>query len=177
VRRPSGFCHDAAVTLAEHDGDFAVVAYREEGAWQAGALPVSLVDDLDGLLAALRQQPSEGPVLGLVGVGDDCALAVRLTGTKVGLLLFDVGAAEEWPIAVQALQALDLPLPEDEDLEMDLPLPAGDLSLFADLGLDEMELGVILADGEAYPDDMIGAIARRLGFGEAFARALELATD
>jgi len=39
---------------------------------------------------------------------------------------------------------LDLAIPEDEDL--DQVLPAGDLSIFADLGLDEMDLGMIAGD-------------------------------
>src|SRR5206468_8768579 len=48
--------------------DFAVVAYVEEQAWQVGVLPESLTEDLDGLVAALRQQPGEGGALGLVHV-------------------------------------------------------------------------------------------------------------
>ena len=39
--------------------DFAVVAFVEEQAWQVGVLPERLTGDLDGLVAALRQQPGD----------------------------------------------------------------------------------------------------------------------
>jgi putative tRNA adenosine deaminase-associated protein len=54
-------------------------------------------------------------------------------------------------------------------------LPAGDLSIFADLGLDEMELGTISADLDLYPEDAVGGIAERLRFGDAVERALDIA--
>ena len=49
----------------------------------------------------------------------------------------------------------------------------GDLSIFADLGLDEMELGAVLSNLDAYADEMLLAIARRAGFGEAYERVVE----
>ena len=39
--------------------------------------------------------------------------------------------------------------------------------------MDEMELGAVLADLEAYADEMLSAIAARLGFGDVYERALE----
>ena len=50
--------------------DFAVVAFREEGRWEVGPLPARAAENLPGLLAALRQQPSEGPALALCSYGD-----------------------------------------------------------------------------------------------------------
>ncbi len=61
--------------------------------------------------------------------------------------------------------------PGDDDLE-DV-WPAGDLSIFADLGLDEMELGALLSDLDAYADETLLLLARRLGFAEAYERVVE----
>src|ERR1700722_17540306 len=54
-------------------------------------------------------------------------------------------------------------------------MPAGDLSLFADLGLEEMELGAVAADLDLYPEDAVAGIAERLRFGEAGEPALDRA--
>lgn len=154
-------------------GDFAVVVYRENGRWDAGLLPERLVEDLDGIIAALRQQPSEGGAIALVNVADEFFVAIRLAGGGVRLLLSDVTAAVAWDLAREVVLRLDLPLPGDDDLE-DV-WPVGDLSIFADLGLDEMELGAILADLDAYADEMLLTIARRLGFAEPYERVVEAA--
>jgi hypothetical protein len=54
--------------------------------------------------------------------------------------------------------------PADEDL--DQVLPAGDLSIFADLGLDEMDLGIIAAHLGLFPDEALSWLAA----GRAHAR-------
>ncbi len=41
------------------------------------------------------------------------------------------------------------------------------------MGLDEMEMGAILADLDAYADEMLTLLARRLGFADAFERVVE----
>lgn len=151
--------------------DFAVVVYREDDRWEAEILPVALTEDLAGLIHALRQQPSLGGTVGLVSVGDDFFVAIRLLGDEVRVFLSDVTASVDWPLAGQVLEYLDIPIPEDE--ELDQVLPVGDMSIFADLGLDEMELGAISGDLELYPDEMLLSIAGRLGFATAFERALD----
>ncbi|MFC7731015.1 tRNA adenosine deaminase-associated protein [Actinomadura keratinilytica] len=151
--------------------DFAVVVYREDDSWEAGVLPVALTEDLAGLIHALRQQPSIGGTIGMVSVGDDFFVALRLLGDEVMVFLSDVTASVDWPLAGQVLEYLDIPIPEDE--ELDQVLPVGDMSIFADLGLDEMELGAISGDLELYPDEMLLSIATRLGFAAAFERALD----
>jgi putative tRNA adenosine deaminase-associated protein len=151
--------------------DFAVVVYREDERWEAEILPVALTEDLDGLVHALRQQPSLGGTIGLVAVGDDFFVAIRLLGDETMIFLSDVTASVDWSLARQVLDRLDIPVPDDE--ELDQVLPVGDMSIFADLGLDEMELGAISGDLELYPDEMLLSIAGRLGFAQAFERALD----
>jgi len=153
--------------------DFAVIVYREEDQWEADALPAAVTADLDGFVHALRLQPSIGGTIGFAGVGDDFWLAVRVIGEEVSLFLSDLTAAADYPLARQVLQALDIPVPAGE--ELDQVLPAGDLSIFADLGLEEMELGAVAADLDLYPEDAVAGMAERMRFGEAVERALDRA--
>lgn len=151
--------------------DFAVVAFREDERWQVADLPPKAADDLDSFLAALRQVPSEGLSLGLSSFGDDFFLAVRPEGADVRVLLSDAGAATDYPIARQALELLDEEVPADEDDE--LVRPAGDLGVFADLGVSAMEVAAICGDLELYPDEMLAQIAARIGFGQQFDQAVD----
>jgi putative tRNA adenosine deaminase-associated protein len=153
--------------------DFAIIVYREEDQWEADVLPAAVTADLDGLVEALRRQPSIGGTIGFAGVGDYFFLAARVLGQDVSLFLSDLGAAWEYPLARQVLQALDLPVPSED--ELDQVLPAGDLSIFADLGVEEMELCAVSADLDLYPDQAVAAIAERLRFGDAVERALDAA--
>ena len=112
--------------------DFALVAYLEDGQWQVGSLPPRAAEEMHAFVHALRQQQSDGVALGLCSYGDDFFLAVRLHGEDVRVLLSDVSAVGEWPIAQQALELIDEPEPED-DVDV---APGGDLGIFADLGVE-----------------------------------------
>lgn len=175
VTRAAPVWHDSPVmTMTGPDAaDFAVIVYREEDTWEAEVLPVALTEDLDGFIHALRQQPSIGGTIGLAAVGDDFFTALRVLGTNVSVFLSDVTAAVDWPLARQVLDHLGIPLPDDE--ELDQVLPAGDLSIFADLGVDEMELGALSGDLDLFPDEALATLATRLGFGAAMERALDAA--
>lgn len=162
------------MTVLDHDddsGDFAAVAFREEEYWEVDLLPVALVHDLKGLIHALRQQPSISGTIGLVSVGDDFFILVRVYGGEVSLFLSDVTASVDWQVARDVLDHLDIDQPDDDDL--DQVLPAGDLSIVADLGLDEMELGALAGDLDLYPDEVLASISERLGFAQAFQRVLD----
>ena len=175
--------HLTAFLRAEHAGemtvadvgetDFAVIVYREEDQWEADVLPAVVTADLDAFVQALRRQPSMGGTIGFAGVGDDFWVALRVLGEEVSLFLSDLTAAVDYPLARQMLDTLDIPVPADD--ELDQVLPAGDLSIFADLGLDEMELGAVSADLDLYPEDAVAHIAERLRFGETVERALDTA--
>ena len=153
--------------------DFAIIVYREEDQWEADVLPTAVTADLEGLIQALRRQPSNAGTIGFAGVGDDFFVAVRILGEEVSVFLSDLTAAVDYPLARQVLDALDIPVPADD--ELDQVLPAGDMSIFADLGLDEMEIGTISSDLDLYPEDAVAHIAERLRFGEVVERALDVA--
>ena len=168
--------HAGEVTVSDvGETDFAVIVYREEDQWEADVLPTAVTADLEGLIQALLRQPSMGGTIGFVGVGDDFFVAVRVLGEDVSLFLSDLTAAVDYPLARQVLEVLEIPIPADD--ELDQVLPAGDMSIFADLGLDEMELGAISADLDLYPEDAVGGIAERLRFGDVVERALDAALE
>ena len=96
------------------------------------------------------------------------SLGLLVARQRVGLT---VTASSEWEIAAEVMDRLDLDIPHEEDL--DEVLPAGDLTVFDDLGLDAMELGAILSDVDAYADEMLSTLARRLGFADAYERVVD----
>jgi putative tRNA adenosine deaminase-associated protein len=154
----------------EEADSVAVVVYREDGAWQSGVLPERVGGDLDGLIQVLRQQPGENGAIGLVNVADEFFVALRVRGDEVRLVLSDVTAATAWDLARQVVDRLGINAPTDDSL--DDVRPAGDLGLFTDLGLDELELGLLLGDLDAYADEMLITVANRLGFADVYDRAL-----
>jgi putative tRNA adenosine deaminase-associated protein len=161
------------VMVGDSTADFVVVAYQEDGQWQATSLPSRVAEDLDSLLAAMRAQPSDRGTVALVSVDEDFFVLVRLVGRHIRLLVSDSTAADDAPLARDVLDELDVPVPEDEDF--DTVQPAGDLGLLTDLGMDAMALGALCDDLDLYPDEMLARIATRLGFGEHFQRAVDAA--
>jgi putative tRNA adenosine deaminase-associated protein len=149
----------------------AVVVYREDGAWQSGVLPERVGGDLEGLIQVLRQQPAENGAIGLVNVADEFFVALRVRGDEVRVMLSDITAAVAWDLARQVVDRLGIDAPSEDDL--DDVWPAGDVGIFTDLGLDEMELGALLGDLDAYADEMLLSVADRLGFADVYDRALE----
>jgi putative tRNA adenosine deaminase-associated protein len=151
----------------------AIVVYREDGAWRGDVLPERIADDLEALIKVLRQQPADNGAIGLVNVADEFFVALRVRGAEVRMMLSDASAAVAWDLARQVTERLGLQTPADEG-DDDI-WPAGDVAIFADLGLDEMELGALLDDIDAYADEMLISVADRLGFADVYDRALEAA--
>ncbi|MFN2536712.1 MAG: tRNA adenosine deaminase-associated protein [Mycobacteriales bacterium] len=148
---------------------WAVVVFSDGGGWQVGQLPPGVSGNLVDVEQAVRGQLPGS--FALVDVADDFFIVVRNQGGHLRFLLSDVTASSEWELAAQVMDRLDLDIPYEDDL--DEVLPAGDLNLFDDLGLDAMELGAILSDVDAYADEMLSALARRLGFADAFERVVD----
>jgi putative tRNA adenosine deaminase-associated protein len=149
--------------------DFAVAAYREDDLWQVAALPPRAAGDLETFLHALRQTPAETGTLGMVSVDEDFFVLARVQGDSVRLLLSDITAATEWPIARGVVDYLELPVPEEED---DVQ-PAGDMSILADLGVTAMDLAVLCDEEDLYPDEILEDIASSVGFAREYASAVD----
>lgn len=144
--------------------DFAFVAYREENVWRVEELAADSLEDLDALVEELRRWPGDFGALGLVSVDEDFFLLVRVAGEDARFLLSDVGAASDWPMAREVVEELELDIEEAEDEQA----PAGDLGIVSDLGLPAMDLGALLDDLDLYPDEILGDLAHRLGFGPLY---------
>jgi putative tRNA adenosine deaminase-associated protein len=158
--------------MAAEARGFALIVLRIDGEWQVSPLPEALMDDLDGLVEALRHQSPHLLPLVLVDVDDEFFVALRLDREgEPRVLLSDVTAAMDYDLAADVLDLLGEDTPDD----VEEVWPAGDLELFGDLGLSDLELGAILDDLDLYADEMLLAIARRLGFGEALTAAVDLA--
>ena len=163
-------CHDADMADGRAEGtatDFAVAAYREDGRWVVATLPPSAADGLDRLVHAIRQQPGEGGSIGMVSVADDFFIAVRVFGDDERILLSDVTAARG--LAAGAARSSSGSSSRCRTRTTSTPMqPAGDLAVFADLGVPAMEVAMLCEDADLYPDEMLDSIASA---GSASARS------
>jgi putative tRNA adenosine deaminase-associated protein len=146
-----------------------VVAFRDAGVWNCDALPPSVLDDLGVLLSALRGQSPEGGPFVVASVDDEFFLIARAHGPRIDLLLSDLTAAVEFPLAAQALERLGEDPPEED--ELDEVWPIGELDLFSDLRLGEEEMEAILDDMDAYPEEMLDTVIERIGLEAQFNQA------
>ncbi|CAB4863741.1 unannotated protein [freshwater metagenome] len=149
--------------------DFAVAVWREEGIWMAAALPVRGAITAEALTSALRQFPGEGGVYGLVAVSDEFFAAVHQIGDRTRAFISDSTAILDWSLADELAEMIGLQVEEDELEDFEA---IGDLSIFADFGLDATEVSMLCADDEMYPDEQVKVIAKRVGFAAQLASVL-----
>jgi len=147
--------------------DFAIEAWHEDGRWSIASLPDP--DDLTHIIDRLKKQQTNGGAVALIAIYDEFFLAIRVLGTHVKFFISDITCAIDYEVAAEFLDLADLDQPEEDDE----PLPAGDLDIFADLGLHSMELSTICDDADLFPDEQIEAIANRLGFSDQLTELLE----
>jgi putative tRNA adenosine deaminase-associated protein len=152
---------------------FAVAAHREGPEWRMEPLPPTVLEDLGVLLSALRSQPPEGGPFVVACVEDEFFVIARQDGRRISLLLSDLTAAVEFPLAEQAMTRLGEDPPADD--ELDDVFPVGDLELFADLDLSEEEMDEILDDADAPPDELLDEIMERIALDEVYGRAIDAA--
>lgn len=147
---------------SEEEIDLTVAAYREDGAVVVTALPNQTANDLDDLIKQLLRLPGDAGAIGFVSLVDDVFVAVRVRGRNVQVVLSDAFAAEEWPLARDVLDYLNLDLDsfdDDDDIT-----PVGDLEIFADLGLSDMDMELLI-DNLDDSSEMVLSIADRIGMG------------
>lgn len=154
-------------------GGFAIAAFRDGGQWRAEPMPPAVLSDLRTLLQALRGQPPEGGPFVIACVDDEFFVVARQEGPRIALLLSDLTASVEYPLAEQVMTRLGEDPPDDD--ELDEIWPIGDLDLFADLELSEEDMEQILDDVDAYPEEMLESIVDHIGLSDAYATALDAA--
>jgi putative tRNA adenosine deaminase-associated protein len=150
--------------------DLALVAYRDEGAWSLSELPGRALDDVETIARELRRYPGETGALALLSVDEDFVLLIRAQGALVRVLLSDATAATDWTLARSAVDHIGVHVEVDEEEQA----PAGDLGIVEDMGVTAAEMGALLDDLDLYPDELLGEIAGRLGFGAKFDELAEL---
>lgn len=150
--------------------DFALAAWLEDGQWQVEPLPPRHAASFQALIDALRAHPGESGCLGMVSVAEDFFLLVLVHGDRIGVLLSDVTAAHDWPIAAEVAEHLGAAVPGADQL--DDVRPVGDFSIVAEIGMSADELDFLCSDIDLYPDEVLASVATRLGFAERFDAAV-----
>jgi putative tRNA adenosine deaminase-associated protein len=157
------------VAIVSIDG-FAIAVARDGGSWRLTELDDALMDDLDGLLTALRRLSVDGgAIFAMVEVDEEFFAVVRPVPGGAALLLSDATASLDFDLAADILDLLHVEVPDEDDIDDDEPWPEGDMALLADFGLSEQEMAIIVDDDDLYPDEQLQLIANRCGFGEEFA--------
>lgn len=151
---------------------FAVAVVHEDGAWRCSLLAEELLDDLDGVISALRRVSTSGAVFAMLAVDEEFFVIVRPIPGGASLLLSDATAGIDYDIAADVLDLLQVPVPEDDDLDDD-PWSEGELALLADFGVPQEQMQVIVDEVDLYPDEQLEMIATSCGFGEQYAAALD----
>lgn len=154
---------------------FAVAVVREEGKWRCSPLSREALTDLSAAENELKALRSSGAVFGLLDIDDEFFIVLRPAPSATRMLVSDATAAIDYDIAADVLEALNVDIPDIDPDELDdiEPWEEGDLGVLADLGLPEPVLSVILAETDLYPDEQLGMIAQRLGFGGELSAVLD----
>lgn len=144
--------------------DFAVALYREDGVPTVTELPDPCANDLEDLIAQLRRMPGDVGACGAVSIGGEFFVLVRVRGPQVQVLLSDVVASNDWPIARDAVDFLNIDVPDPDDD----PEPVGDLDILADQGVSEFEMESLADDLEEDSDELVRRVAHDMKFGAVF---------
>jgi len=158
---------------SEDDVDLVVALYREDGKPTAVPLDFDLANDLEELIRQLSRLPGDSGADGWVSINGEFFVICRVRGRTVEVLLSDVTAANDWPIARDVVDYLGAELPDDDDESA----PLGDLELYAASGLRAFEMEAISTDYDEDSDELLHRIAERLKVADEFDRAAEAFDD
>ena len=151
--------------------DFVIAAYREDGQVNVVGLNDDLANDLEELIVQLRRLPGDAGAIGFVSLVEEVFVAARVRGRHVQVVLNDAAAALDWPIARDVVDLLGEELPDPEDDAE----PMGDLTMFADLGLSDFDLGAIIDNLDLGSDQALMEIADKINIGPQFRKVAEAA--
>ena len=152
--------------------DFCVALYREDGVPTGVALEPDLANDFEELIAYLQRIPGDAGALGLVSLDSDVLIAVRVRGPRhVQVFVSDVYYVDTWPIVRDAVEFLGLD-PDSSDVPEEGPV--GDMDMFADQGVSEMDLEAMFMDAEDLSsEDVAEKIAQGMRCGTVFHKAID----
>lgn len=146
------------------------------GRWTCELLAADAADELPALERALGDPGDGGRPGPFVVVVDSRLYFVVLRHGPGGMVRAMISDAtfQEWVLAAEVVErygigaedgALPLTATVDDAFDDDeTGWPGGDLDVFSDAGLTAAELGRVLAADDLWADEMVLAIAERLGF-------------
>ncbi|SDS62986.1 tRNA adenosine deaminase-associated protein [Corynebacterium timonense] len=144
-----------AVTVASRDGRWEVREFEDDFA--------SLSTSID----AVRALRSEGAAFAILNVEEDYFVVVRPGPSRTRLLISDATMAVDDDFAADVLDEAGIDIPDiaPETLDDIDGWADGDFDIFADLGLSEQVLSILL-DGDDDPSVAIERIAEEIGFAD-----------
>lgn len=161
---------DSGTTLRQ---SFAVRVSSAAGRWQCELLAAGADDELPALERALGEPGTAGWPGPFVVVVDSRLYFVVLRHGPGGMVRALVSDAtfQEHLLAAEAVERYGIPVEtgatiDDAFDEDGQGWPGGDLDVFADAGLPAEELARLLDSDELWADEMVLAIAERLGFAD-----------
>jgi putative tRNA adenosine deaminase-associated protein len=152
---------------------FAVRVSSAAGRWQCELLAADADDELPALERALGEPGTVGWPGPFVLVVDSRLYFVVLRHGPGGMVraLISDATFQEWVLAAEAVERYGIPVAtgatiDDAFDEDGQGWPGGDLDVFADAGFPAEELARLLDSDELWADEMVLAIAERLGFAD-----------
>jgi putative tRNA adenosine deaminase-associated protein len=163
------------MTVAEPRASWAVRVSRDGARWRVELLAEDAGDELPVLERALGDPGAvdwPGP---FVVVVDSRLYFVVLRHGPGGLVraLISDATMQEWVLAAEVVERYGIAVDADGAFDDDESgWPGGDLEVFADDGLPGDQLRTIVTADDLWADEMVAAIAARLGFADELAAAV-----
>ncbi|MCP1388195.1 tRNA adenosine deaminase-associated protein [Corynebacterium sp. TA-R-1] len=157
----------------DFEDGFAVTVARREGGWVVREFKDDFTS-LDTSVAAVRGLRSEGAAFAILNVEEDYLVVVRPGPASIRVLISDATMAVDDDFAADILAEAGIDVPDIDPDELDDvdAWAEGDFAIFADLGLSEERLSILL-DDDADPYDLAETIAAELGFADELADAVD----
>ena len=154
---------------------WAVRVSRSGGDWRVELLAADAGDELPALERALGDPAAQewpGP---FVLVVDSRLYFVVLRHGPGGLVraLISDATMQEWVLAAEVVERYGMAVDTEGAFDDDeTGWPGGDLDVFADDGLPAAQLRPIVTADDLWADEMVAAIAARLGFADELTAAV-----
>ncbi|MCZ2829905.1 tRNA adenosine deaminase-associated protein [Modestobacter sp. VKM Ac-2986] len=152
---------------------FAVRVAHLDGRWHCDLLAADADSELPVLEQALGEPGSPGWPGPLVIVVDSRLYFVVLRHGPGGMVraLISDATFQEWLLAAEVVERYGIPVEagttiEDAFDDDEQGWPGGDLAVLADAGLPAEELTALLDSDEMWADELVLAIAGRIGFAD-----------
>jgi putative tRNA adenosine deaminase-associated protein len=163
------------MSVADQRASWAVRVSRDGPRWRVELLAADAGDELPVLERALGD-PGAGDWPGpFVVVVDSRLYFVVLRHGPGGLVraLISDATMQEWVLAAEVVERYGIAVDADGAFDDDeTGWPGGDLEVFADDGLPGEQLRTIVTADDLWADEMVAAIAARLGFADELAAAV-----